>query len=54
MHRYNNQDHSVMTAVLSIRNIILGEKNDIYKVNVEEDYLEEINTGISAPTQKSV
>ena len=54
MHRYNNQDHSMMTAVLSIRNIILSEKNDIWKVNVEEDYLEEINTGRSAPTQKSV
>ena len=53
MHRYNNQDHSMMTAVLSIRNIILGEKNNIWKVNVEEDYHEEISTGRSAPTQKS-
>lgn len=52
MHRYNNQDHSMMTAVLSIRNIILGEKNNIWKVNVEEDYHEEISTGRSAPTQK--
>ena len=52
MHRYNNQDHSMMTAVLSIRNIILGEKNNIWKVNVEEDYHEEISSGRSAPTQK--
>ncbi len=52
MHRYNNQDHSMMTAVLSVRNIILGEKNNIWKVNVEEDYHEEISSGRSAPTQK--
>ena len=52
MHRYNNQDHSMMTAVKSIRNIVLGETNDIWKINVEEDYLEEINTGRSAPVQK--
>ena len=52
MHRYNNQDHSMMTAVLSVRNIILGEKNNIWKVNVEEDYHEEISSGRSAPIQK--
>ena len=52
MHRYNNQDHSMMTAVLSTRNILLGEKNDIWQVNVEEDYQEEIKGGRSAPIQK--
>ena len=52
MHRYNNQDHSMMTAVLSVRNILLGENNNIWKVNVEEDYHEEINSGRSAPFQK--
>jgi len=40
MHRYNNQDHSMVTAYLSIRNI-LGEKNDIWNVNVEDEYHEE-------------
>ena len=52
MHRYNNQDHSMMTAVLSIRNIILGEKNNIWKINLEEDYHEEFSSGRSAPIQK--
>jgi len=42
----------MMTAVLSIRNILLGEKNNIWKVNVETDYHEEISSGRSAPTQK--
>ena len=52
MHRYNNQDHSMMTAVKSVRNIVLNEVNDIWKINVEEDYHEEISTGRSAPVQK--
>ena len=49
MHRYNNQDHSMMTAVKSVRNIILNEDNDIWSINVEEDYHEEVSTGRSAP-----
>ena len=52
MHRYNNQDHSMMTAVKSVRNIVLNELNDIWKINVEEDYHEEMSTGRSAPVQK--
>ena len=39
-HRYNNQDHSMMTAVYASRNII-GERHDIWDVNVEGDYHEE-------------
>lgn len=41
LHRYNNQDHSMLTAMLAIRNI-LGECHDLWTVNTEEDYLEEI------------
>ena len=49
MHRYNNQDHSMMTAVKSVRNIF-GEKNNIWEINVEDDYHEEVSTGRDAPT----
>ena len=49
MHRYNNQDHSMMTAVMSVRNIF-GEKNNIWEINVEDDYHEEVSTGRAAPT----
>ena len=41
MHRYNNQDHSMLTAMLSVENIF-GASHDIWQVNVEEDYHEEI------------
>lgn len=40
MHRYNNQDHSMLTAMLAVRNI-LGEQHDIWNVNVERSYHEE-------------
>jgi protoporphyrinogen oxidase len=40
MHRYNNQDHSMLTAMLAVKNI-LGEKHDLWNVNVERSYQEE-------------
>lgn len=39
MHRYNNQDHSMLTAMLAARNIV-GENHDIWNVNVERSYHE--------------
>jgi protoporphyrinogen oxidase len=41
MHRYNNQDHSMLTAMLAVENIC-GATNNIWDVNVEEDYHEEV------------
>jgi protoporphyrinogen oxidase len=40
MHKYNNQDHSMLTAMLSVENIG-GAEHDVWAVNVEADYLEE-------------
>ena len=40
MHRYNNQDHSMFTAMLSVENIF-GATHDVWSVNVEEEYHEE-------------
>ena len=40
-HRYNNQDHSMVTAVYAARNIG-GADLDVWGVNVEEDYHEEV------------
>jgi protoporphyrinogen oxidase len=40
MHRYNNQDHSMLTAMLAVRNI-MGEAHDLWDVNVERSYHEE-------------
>ncbi len=40
MHKYNNQDHSMYTAMLTVENIH-GAHHDIWSVNVEEEYHEE-------------
>src|SRR5438445_1874127 len=39
LHRYNNQDHSMLTGVYAARNIV-GEKHDVWSVNTEQAYHE--------------
>ncbi len=43
MHRYNNQDHSMLTAMMAVDNIIAGntDKTGLWEVNTEMDYHEE-------------
>ena len=41
LHRYNNQDHSMWTAILAALNLIEGPSHDVWSVNTEEEYLEE-------------
>jgi protoporphyrinogen oxidase len=41
MHRYNNQDHSMLTAMLAVENIA-GAGHDLWKVNDEMEYHEEL------------
>ena len=41
MHKYNNQDHAMMTALLTTENILAGEKLwDVWRVNQDADYHE--------------
>jgi len=42
MHRYNNQDHSMMTALMSARNLLGSDRRDPWRVNVDAEYHEEI------------
>lgn len=43
MHRYNNQDHSMLTGLLAARNIAgVGPSQDLWSVNTEMEYLEEV------------
>lgn len=45
MHKYNNQDHSMVTAMLTVDNILEGyRKHDVWKVNKEAEYHEEKNS----------
>jgi hypothetical protein len=43
-HRYNNQDHSMLTGMLAARNVA-GESHDVWAVNVDDEYHEGASTG---------
>lgn len=43
LHRYNNQDHSMLTAMLAVRNV-LGEDHDLHSVNADRSYHEDLTT----------
>jgi protoporphyrinogen oxidase len=47
MHRYNNQDHSILTAMVAVDNILAGQtdKANLWGVNTEEEYHEERAAG---------
>jgi protoporphyrinogen oxidase len=49
-HRYNNQDHSMATAIIAARNVALGEKRDPWAVNEDAEYHEIAATERQAPT----
>lgn len=42
MHRYNNQDHSMLTAMVAVDNILAGitDKSNLWQVNTEQEYHE--------------
>ena len=41
LHRYNNSDHSMLTAIRAVDNIVNGANHDIWAVNAESVYHEE-------------
>ena len=41
MHKYNNQDHAMMTAMLTVENILAGERRfNVWSVNEDAEYTE--------------
>jgi len=54
MHKYNNQDHSMMTALLVARNIATGSALDPWKVNADAVYHEDIRVGDRDTTGRQV
>jgi protoporphyrinogen oxidase len=43
MHKYNNSDHSMLTAMTAVDNIVAGisDKSNIWSINTEMEYHEE-------------
>ena len=51
MHKYNNQDHAMMTAMLTALNILAGERRyDVWDVNEDAEYHEAGESGVQAPS----
>ena len=49
MHKYNNQDHAMMTAMLCVENILAGRRvYDLWRVNQDAEYHEEGTAGQQA------
>jgi protoporphyrinogen oxidase len=48
MHKYNNQDHSMLTAMMTVDNM-LGAAHDVWAVNTDFDYHEEQRTDATRP-----
>lgn len=47
MHKYNNQDHAMMTAMLTVKNILSGSRQfDVWRVNQDAEYLEVGSTSL--------
>ncbi|CAM6055000.1 unnamed protein product [Sphagnum tenellum] len=52
MHKYNNQDHAMMTAMLTVENIIQGKPTfDVWQVNQDAEYHESGTSGHSGLRQ---
>ena len=52
MHKYNNQDHAMMTAMLTARNILAGERVfDVWNVNEDAEYHEAGSSGVQEALQ---
>ena len=43
MHKYNNQDHSMLTAMMAVENI-LGASHNLWQINTDQEYIEEISS----------
>ncbi|WP_447982985.1 NAD(P)/FAD-dependent oxidoreductase [Nitrospira sp. Nam74] len=41
LHRYNNQDHSMLTGMLAVENLLQHEQHDLWNVNADTEYQEE-------------
>ncbi len=54
MHKYNNQDHSMMTALLAARNILGTGTFDTWKVNTDAEYHENTSEEAGASRGRGV
>ncbi len=52
LHRYNNQDHAMLTGMLAVRNLMRGQRNDLWNVNTEQEYHEEVRATVEEKAEE--
>ena len=50
LHRYNNQDHAMLTGMKAVSNAVDGEAHDLWSVNTDAEYHEEVRSNERAST----
>ena len=53
LHRYNNQDHSMLTSILAVKNLF-GENNDLWDINTDRSYYEEVSIEKEKTSEKVI
>ena len=53
MYRYNNQDHAILTGLWAARNFMGLSNVDLFGINAEDEYLEEIRTSPVVSIERS-
>ena len=46
LHRYDNQDHAMLTGMWAVRNLLFDEGRDVWQVNTEQEYLEQYHPDV--------
>jgi protoporphyrinogen oxidase len=49
LHRYNNQDHSMVAGQMAARQLLLGETGDLWSINTDDEYHEQKVSAAPAP-----
>ena len=44
LHRYNNQDHAMLTGIYAVGNLVDDRNHDLWSVNTDQEYHEEVRT----------
>lgn len=51
LHRYNNQDHAMLTGLYAVRNMLGESQVDLWQINAEQEYLEEVVEDLEVPEE---
>jgi protoporphyrinogen oxidase len=48
LHRYNNQDHAILSGLLAARNLLHGRRYDVWSIGSEAEYFEEAPAAVAS------